>query len=74
MPRIYTSASDPLDFCKKCFPKEAEAETTYGLEACGEGPDDRGDCFGYDAEHPEYAEYDDYNCETCGKPLTAKDD
>jgi len=30
MPRIYDSASDPLDFCKRCFPSEKTAEVRYG--------------------------------------------
>jgi hypothetical protein len=27
--RIYTSSSDPLDFCKSCAPDEDEAEELY---------------------------------------------
>jgi hypothetical protein len=67
MPRIYTSCSDPLDFCQRCFPSEARAERAYG--DVGDGPDGRGNCFGYDAEHPSY-DGEDYTCERCGKRLT----
>jgi hypothetical protein len=71
MPRIYTSASDPLDFCKKHFPTEADALARYGN--VGDGPDDRGNCFGWDDGHPEY-EGTDYTCEICGAKLTRFDD
>lgn len=71
MPRIYTSISDPIDFCKKCFPKnEARAFLVYGN--LGDGPDNRENCFAYDAEHPDY-ENEDYTCEGCGKLLTEED-
>jgi hypothetical protein len=30
MPRIYDSASDPLDFCTAHFPHEQVAEKRYG--------------------------------------------
>ncbi len=70
MPRIYTSASDPLDFCRECFPRsEDEAFEDYGN--LGDGPDGRGNCFGYDAEHPPYDDW--YNCEICRKQLTDDD-
>jgi hypothetical protein len=73
MPRIYNSASEPLDFCMGCFPSEAEAEEEYGNVAkTGEGPDGRGNCFGYEAEHPEY-ENEGYTCEQCGRTLTSLD-
>lgn len=70
MPRIYTSASDPLDFCRRCFPTEAAARARYGH--VGEGPDGRGDCFGYDAEHPDYAG-ENYHCKKCRRALTDAD-
>jgi len=71
MPRIYTSCSDPLDFCKKHFPKtEAIAFKKYGGKE--DGPDGRGDCFGYDCEHPDYSDTD-YTCVVCDRPLTAAD-
>ena len=73
MPRIYTSASDPIDFCQDCFPSEDEAVEEYGLEQCGEGPDNRGDCFDYNSYHPEY-EGSGYTCEKCGKELTLEDE
>jgi len=68
--RIYTSQSDPLDFCNDCAPCEVTAEELYGN--LGEGPDDRGNCFGYDEERPCYDDDIDseYRCETCGNNLT----
>lgn len=74
MPRIYTSESEPLDFCKRCFPKtEEKAFELYGN--VGDGPDNRGNCFGYDCEHPPYSDdgWDDYHCEKCKKKLTSND-
>jgi len=70
--RIYTSTNDPLDFCKRCFPKtESEAFSVYGN--LGDGPDNRGNCFDYDADHPNYDDFDDYRCEKCRKRLIEKD-
>jgi hypothetical protein len=69
--RIYTSQSNPLDFCRSCFPSEEKAIELYGN--LGEGPDDRGNCFSYDEEHPPYEETD-YTCEECGKRLQKNDD
>lgn len=71
MPRIYSSANDPFDFCKRCFPSEAEATEEYG--DVGDGPDDRGNCFDYDAGHPEY-EGTGYTCHTCNRELKPSDD
>jgi len=73
MPRIYTSQSEPLDFCLDCFPLEAAAALIYGN--LGDGPDGRGNCFAYDAAHPNYE--DDpgfYVCEICGEVLTSRDE
>ena len=70
MPRIYTSASDPLDFCVDCFPDLAEADEEYG--DVGDGPDGRGNCFGHNEDHPPY-EDENYKCERCKKRLTAED-
>lgn len=70
MPRVYDAESNPVDFCKECFPDYEEAFDKYGE---GEGPDDRGNCFDYESIHPEYLDTD-YTCEDCGKPLTEKDD
>lgn len=70
MPRIYSSCNDPLDFCKRCFPGEKTAKSRY--EDVGDGPDDRGNCFEYDADHPPY-EDTDYVCEKCGRYLGEKD-
>ena len=70
MPRIYTSVSDPLDFCQRCFPGEATAQKRYAN--IGDGPDGRGNCYGYDEDHPPY-EDTHYTCETCGNLLTERD-
>jgi hypothetical protein len=70
MPRLYTSASDPVDFCRRHFPTEAEAIRRFGN--VGDGPDGRGNCFGYDDEHPDY-EGEDYHCHTCKRRLLARD-
>jgi hypothetical protein len=70
--RIYTSANDPYDFCVGCRPTEDEAEEKYG--AMGDGPDGRGNCFAYDAEHPPYQDFDCYyQCDECGEWLTDED-
>lgn len=67
MPRIYTSESYPVDYCNRCFPKtEAKAFVLHGHD--GDGPDDRGNCFGYDCDHPDYSDTD-YKCEKCGVQL-----
>lgn len=70
MPRIYTSANDPIDFCQDCFPSESNALDEYG--DVGDGPDERGNCFGYDEDHPPY-ENEDYKCAECHKELTEED-
>lgn len=70
MPRIYTSESNPIDFCRRCFPSEDEAFKLYGN--LGDGPDDRGNCFEHDAEHPSYDDTD-YGCESCHRELTERD-
>lgn len=71
MPRIYDGYSEPWDFCRNCFPRtEAIARERYGD---GEGPDDRGNCFDYESDHPDYEDWDDYECCKCGKKLTARD-
>ena len=73
MPRIYDSASDPLDFCKRCFPGEKTAEKRYAnITVTGDGPDGRGNCFGYNEGHPPY-EDTDYKCHTCNRNLGEKD-
>lgn len=70
MPRICTSANDPLDFCSDCFPDRDRADVEYG--DIGDGPDGRGNCFDYDAHHPRY-ECAGYSCEDCGGPLGVQD-
>jgi hypothetical protein len=73
MPRIYNSASEPFDFCRDCFPDEEEAFDTFGNTVTnGEGPDGRGNCFGYDCPHPDWPEHG-YTCDDCGAELTALD-
>lgn len=73
MPRIYTSESNPLDFCRICFPSLVDALEDYG--DLGDGPDGRGNCFGYACPHPPYGDTDgEYACEDCGKLLTDRDD
>jgi hypothetical protein len=74
MPRIYDSASNPLDFCSNHMPLEQVAEQRYGNVAkTGQGPDGRGNCFGYDAEHPPYEDGVIYKCKSCRKQLTEED-
>lgn len=60
--RIYASNNDPIDFCDTCSPNETEALERFGN--WGDGPDNRGDCFAYDADHPSYDE-NDYFCFGC---------
>ena len=69
MPRVRNGFSDPIDFCKKHMPSEAAAKRRYGA---GEGPDNRGNCFVYDDDHPPY-EDETYRCQTCNKLLGEKD-
>jgi len=74
MPRIYNSASEPTDFCRRHMPPERRAELYFGnIRRWGEGPDGRGNCYSYDAEHPPY-DGEDYRCNTCKKTLTSEDD
>jgi hypothetical protein len=74
VPRIYDSSNDPIDFCREDYPEEADAEEQYGdVAKTGAGPDGRGNCFSYDAEHPAY-EGECYHCVTCGKLLDSDDD
>lgn len=70
MSRVYTSTNDPMDFCRKCFPAEEAAKKMYG--DLGDGPDGRGNCFGWDAEHPDY-QGEDYRCVICGTRLRSRD-
>jgi hypothetical protein len=78
MPRIYDSANDPHDFCRACFPDEDSAKELFAN--LGDGPDGRGNCYGYDAEHPPYSDEAElgsehaYRCEKCRRPLTYRDD
>jgi len=73
VPRVYDSQSNPIDFCKRHFPSEKTALAKFGN--LGDGPDGRGNCFGYECEHPDYTDDPDmYRCHTCKKNLTANDD
>jgi hypothetical protein len=69
--RIYDSHSDPHDFCRDCAPSEAEADETF--DTGEDGPDERGNCYGYDCEHPPYDDPSMYRCEECDRVLTDKD-
>lgn len=71
MPRVRASDSGPYDFCQECFPSEAEALEEFG--DVGDGPDERGNCFAYEDDHPNY-DYCDYRCCRCRKPLTEQED
>lgn len=71
MPRIYNTESLSFDFCQSCFPSEAAAEEDYGIGP--DGPDGRGNCYGYEESHPPYDDTD-YKCEECGCELTDDDD
>lgn len=73
MPRIYDSASNPIDFCMRHFPNELLAKQRYGdVRKTGEGPDGRGNCYGYDEDHPPYSD-DTYRCHACKRKLTDAD-
>jgi hypothetical protein len=65
--RIWTSDNDALDFHTRCAPSEEVARKRYANR--GDGPDGRGNCFGYDDDHPSY-DGEGYRCTTCKKPLT----
>ncbi len=66
MPRITDSRSDPYDFCVRCFPNKQDAVKMYGNR--GDGPDNRGNCFDYNTDHPSYDS--DYKCCKCKRELT----
>ena len=70
MPRVCASNNDPYDFCRQCFPDERKAKEI--LDNKGPGPDGRGNCFEYDAEHPDYGG-EDYTCFFCRRRLTRQD-
>ncbi len=74
MPRIYDSTNDPLDFCALCWLKfcPTEAIAIKRFHGNGVGPDDRGDCWAFDAEHPDY-QGEEYVCSTCGRELVKED-
>ena len=68
--RIYDSSNAPVDFCRHCFPTMTEAKERFGN--VGDGPDERGNCFDYDSDHPPYSDTE-YLCFDCEMPLTDKD-
>jgi len=74
MPRIISSESYPHDFCMQCwdalYSTEEEAEEEFGDR--GDGPDERGNCFAYNDDHPDYDDCD-YDCDKCHEPLTSFD-
>ena len=70
MPRIFASDNSPIDFCRPCFPTKEEAAQRYG--DIGDGPDGRGNCFGYDDEHPDYT-LDPHHCADCNVKLRKAD-
>lgn len=70
--RIYTSANDPIDLCSECRISEDEARERFGN--VGDGPDGRGNCFGYDDDHPPYEDISGmYECHECHRQLTEED-
>ncbi len=68
--RIYTSESIPVDFCRASAPSQEEELDMFNN--LGDVPNDAGNCFSYDEEHPPYEETD-YKCADCGEPLEAAD-
>ncbi len=65
--RIIASNNDPYDFCLDCTPSESEAEERF--VDMGDGPDERGNCFEYDADHPPYDDWEMF-CYNCNSLLT----
>lgn len=74
MPRITASDADCYDFCITCwenlYPTEEQAREVFA--EMGDGPDGRGNCFGYDDEHPDYGDTD-CCCDACDRRLTDRD-
>lgn len=66
MMRIIASNNDPYDFCPNCEPTESEADEGFG--DIGDGPDGRGNCFEYDADHPPYDDWEMF-CHKCNALL-----
>lgn len=71
MPRVYDSSNDPIDYCRRHFPKTEEKALELHNNA-GDGPDGRGNCFSYESDHPPYEDCD-YKCYNCGRLLTEAD-
>ena len=73
MPRLITSDSEPMDFCKSCYPTELEAEEKYKFKVSEEANDGRGCCFLYEDDcHPDF-EFQGYTCDECDEELTEED-
>lgn len=70
MPRVIDSTNEPHDYCSKCFPQMKIATEEFGN--IGDGPDGRGNCFEYNADHPDY-ECEDYVCCECTRRLNGDD-
>ena len=73
MPRVYDSDSSPINYCRDCFPDEAEAEALHKFPVRPTDNDGRGCCFDWGSDHPPY-DGEDYRCHKCRKLLTGKDD
>lgn len=72
MPRITDSNSGPVDFCRRCFPRNEQlAAAEYRFQVPDHANDGRGCCFEYECDHPWYEDW--YTCAKCGKPLTEED-
>lgn len=67
MPRIYDHENNPLDFCRSCWPRNAD-EAREALDL----PKDW-DEGNYECSHPPYFECEGYSCEICDLLLTDKD-
>ena len=69
--RVVKSNNEPIDFCKDCRPNKWDAYNEYGHNQ-EVGPDGRGNCYAYDAEHQDYT-LDWYKCAICGVLLDETD-
>lgn len=66
MPRLsltHTTWNESVDYCQRCYPKsERAAHMQWGAAVI----------IDMDNEHPDYDD-DAYRCESCERPLTARD-
>ena len=65
--RVITSENYFYDFCQDHRPRETLAKNLF--DSGDEGPDGRGNCYAYDAEHPPYDRGEYYYCFVCGELL-----